>query len=256
MRVNVLIAVMSAALAATTARAEDAAPAAQPPASQSGVTVNLGALPAAPPHHKPTPRALPFPRPKPDANQLAATGSDTTAPTASGKVVPMPRPKPDRAFAQSHKGPKAPELGSEALPAPATPMTSPQGATAVAEQLRGATMAAEPTKPAPDPTAGFSVLTRVQFPTGKAALGDDSKATLDTLAHRLLSNDERVRLAGFSGAPGDMSSDARRLSLQRALAVRSYLVTKGVPVTRVDVLAFGGSKTGSPDRVDILVRKI
>ena len=54
----------------------------------------------------------------------------------------------------------------------------------------------------------------------------------------------------------DASSEARRLSLARALAIRSYLVSKGVPVNRVDVLAFGGATDGVSDRVDVLVRGI
>jgi outer membrane protein OmpA-like peptidoglycan-associated protein len=65
-----------------------------------------------------------------------------------------------------------------------------------------------------------------------------------------------VRLAAFSGQPGDASSDAHRLSLARGLAVRTYLVGKGVPVDRVDVLAYGGSTAGAPDRVDVLVRAL
>src|SRR5262249_20594757 len=106
------------------------------------------------------------------------------------------------------------------------------------------------------PLEGFSLLTRVRFNGNKSELGDDAKATLDTLATRLLSNDERVRLAAFSGAAGDMSSDVRRLSLARALSVRTYLVSKGVPISRVDVLAFGGSTDGTSDRVDVLVRNV
>jgi outer membrane protein OmpA-like peptidoglycan-associated protein len=79
---------------------------------------------------------------------------------------------------------------------------------------------------------------------------------LDALAQRLLTSRERVRLAAFSGRKGDLSSEARRLSLARALAVRAYLVSKGVPVERVDVLAFGGPSEGISDRVDVLVRGI
>ncbi|MDD4617439.1 MAG: OmpA family protein, partial [Alphaproteobacteria bacterium] len=45
-----------------------------------------------------------------------------------------------------------------------------------------------------------------------------------------------------------------RLSLARALAIRSYLTSKGIPEGRIDVQAEGASApTGYPDRVDIKV---
>jgi outer membrane protein OmpA-like peptidoglycan-associated protein len=264
------------ALLAIPAQAEDQQPA--QPAPQGGVTVNMGALPTAQPkipmpRHKPSAdemRALlvPMPRHKPDPASLAATepaapadataaATPTPAPAPAASATgqaPMPRPKPDTKLAlagKSPKQPKAPVIGTEASPAPPAPMTSPQGAADIASALRGSSIA----PPTIDPTAGFAVLTQVRFRSGRTELGDDAKTALDALAARLLSKtEERVRLAAFSGAPGDMSSDSRRLSLERGLAVRSYLVSKGVPASRVDVLSFGGATHGASDRVDVLVR--
>ena len=71
---------------------------------------------------------------------------------------------------------------------------------------------------------------------------------------RLAESKERIRLAAFSGKTGDMSSQSRRLSLERARAVREYLVSKGVALDRVDVLPFGGAVDGITDRVDVLTR--
>jgi outer membrane protein OmpA-like peptidoglycan-associated protein len=267
---RVLAVIALSALAAIPARAED-----QP--AQGGVTVNMGALPTAQPktpmpRHKPSPdemRALlvPMPRPKPDPASLAATepaapadattaaapAAPATAPLTATAQAPMPRPKPGSklALGKTPREPKEPTIGTEASPAPPAPMTSPQGAADIASALRGSSMA----PPTVDPTAGFAVLTQVRFQSGRTELGDDAKTALDALAARLLSKtEERVRLAAFSGAPGDMSSDARRLSLERALAVRTYLVSKGVPASRVDVLSFGGATKGGSDRVDVLVR--
>lgn len=246
MRIDRFIALCLAVLAAPSAFADDSAPPTPQPAN---VTVNLGALPVPMPRRKPTSeqmRALvvPMPRPKPAPKSMAA-------------LIPMPRPKPEIAVAQAqHKG-KPPVIGTEAAPAHEGALTSPQSAAAVAAELRGtaAAPAAAPTAPV-NPTAGFSVVTRVRFRNGHSDLGDEAKASLDTLATRLLANEERVRLAAFSGQAGDTSSEARRLSLERALAVRTYLVSKGVPISRVDVLAFGGSTDGTSDRVDVLVRAI
>ena len=48
------------------------------------------------------------------------------------------------------------------------------------------------------------------------------------------------------------SSNARRLSLSRALGIRSYLIDKGVEGTRIDVRALGNKETsGQINRVDL-----
>lgn len=65
----------------------------------------------------------------------------------------------------------------------------------------------------------------------------------------------RIQLEAFGGAPGDKSSDARRISLKRALAIRQILIDNGVPSNRIDVRAMGGiTDDGNPDRVDIYIR--
>ena len=65
----------------------------------------------------------------------------------------------------------------------------------------------------------------------------------------------RIQIEAYGGAPGDKSSDARRLSLKRALAVRQLLIDDGVPSSRIDVRAMGGVDDKGPvDRVDVFVR--
>jgi hypothetical protein len=49
-----------------------------------------------------------------------------------------------------------------------------------------------------------------------------------------------------------MSSQARRLSLDRARVVRDHLVSRGIAFERIDVMPFGGATTGVSDRVDVL----
>lgn len=64
-----------------------------------------------------------------------------------------------------------------------------------------------------------------------------------------------IQLQAFGGAPGDKSSDARRISLKRALAIRQLLIDNGVPANRIDVRAMGGATDkGNPDRVDVYVK--
>jgi hypothetical protein len=65
----------------------------------------------------------------------------------------------------------------------------------------------------------------------------------------------RIELQAYGGTKGDKGSDARRLSLKRALAIRQVLIDDGVSPDRIDVRAMGGADdTGPLDRVDVFVR--
>jgi outer membrane protein OmpA-like peptidoglycan-associated protein len=65
----------------------------------------------------------------------------------------------------------------------------------------------------------------------------------------------RIQIQAYGGNRGDKGSDARRLSLKRALAVRQVLIDDGVPAERIDVRAMGGADDKGPaDRVDVYVK--
>jgi outer membrane protein OmpA-like peptidoglycan-associated protein len=96
------------------------------------------------------------------------------------------------------------------------------------------------------------VIGRIRFAKSASQLPTTAAVALDAVAEKLLESSERIRLAAYSGATGDMSSQSRRLSLERARAVRNYLVEKGVPFERMDVMPLGGAAAGQSDRVDIL----
>jgi outer membrane protein OmpA-like peptidoglycan-associated protein len=65
----------------------------------------------------------------------------------------------------------------------------------------------------------------------------------------------RVQILAYGGAKGDKGSDARRLALKRALAIRQVLIDDGVPSERIDVHAMGGVEdTGPTDRVDVYTK--
>lgn len=95
------------------------------------------------------------------------------------------------------------------------------------------------------------------FAEGAVDPAPDTITDLRNLASTLsatLKGAGRVQLEAFGGMPGDKSSDARRLSLKRALAVRALLIEDGVPAERIDVRALGGvNDGGAPDRVDVFV---
>jgi outer membrane protein OmpA-like peptidoglycan-associated protein len=76
---------------------------------------------------------------------------------------------------------------------------------------------------------------------------------LDRMAAWLKQNPAvRVQIVGYASATKGAESEARRTSLYRTLAVRKYLVDKGVLSTRMDVRAMGSRTDQTPkDRVEI-----
>jgi outer membrane protein OmpA-like peptidoglycan-associated protein len=107
--------------------------------------------------------------------------------------------------------------------------------------------------------AGLAKRGAVLFSKGNAdpspAQFDGVKLLAGDLATTLESGGARVELDAYGGVAGDKSSDARRLSLRRALAVRQLLIDDGVPSSRIDVRALGGANDKGPsDRVDVFVR--
>lgn len=99
----------------------------------------------------------------------------------------------------------------------------------------------------------------VVFDGTSSELPAGAVAELDRLAAKL-KGDESLRLQVMGYSSGDnstSSSEARRLSLFRALAVRTHLMKQGVRSTRMDVRAMGTSAADAPapaDRVDLVVQ--
>jgi len=82
---------------------------------------------------------------------------------------------------------------------------------------------------------------------------DTVKGMAANLSTALWSGAANIQLEAYGGAHGDKSSDARRLSLKRALIIRQLLIDDGIPSERIVVRAMGGASSGAPDRVDIFV---
>jgi outer membrane protein OmpA-like peptidoglycan-associated protein len=76
---------------------------------------------------------------------------------------------------------------------------------------------------------------------------------LDTLSKKLkLEPNYRLQIQAYAGEPNLSASNARRLSLSRALSVRSRLIKNGIRSTRIDVRALGNkTSVGEPNRVDL-----
>ncbi|MDH5749914.1 MAG: OmpA family protein, partial [Rhodospirillales bacterium] len=84
---------------------------------------------------------------------------------------------------------------------------------------------------------------------------ESMKAGLGAIADKLMEkSDIRLQLMSYAGGGGISTSKARRMSLSRALSVRSFLIEKGIRSTRIDVRALGDKTTETPiNRVDVKV---
>ena len=93
------------------------------------------------------------------------------------------------------------------------------------------------------------------FAPGGSELNSTARKSLDKIATKLNSNEKiRMQLMAYAGEQKMTASKARRLSLSRALAVRTYLISKGIRGTRIDVRALGNKlSSGLPNRVDLRV---
>lgn len=183
---------------------------------------------------------------------------------ASKAEPPAPKPsKPARALTPAPVKP-APQAAPKAAPsatvvAKAAPPKKPDIAPPPPVQAKPAAAAPEPQRQAslPKPAAkqvapGSS---SVGFAAGEADLDAAGKAHLDAMANQLKAQTKiRMQLLAYAGGKNLSASKARRLSLSRALAIRSYLIGKGVRSTRIDVRALGNKvPAGRPDRVDLKI---
>ena len=98
---------------------------------------------------------------------------------------------------------------------------------------------------------------RIEFSDTETRLPDADKINLGTIANALREKkDFRLQLLAYAGGQDLSTSKARRMSLSRALAVRSYLIGKGVRSTQIDVRALGSKTNEKPvNRVDLNLAK-
>lgn len=197
----------------------------QPPLMVPSGQAVAGPAPAPPP---PAQLSVPAPPPSP------VMGEQPAEPVAS--AVPAPPPEEAQVI----------EAEAPAIPAPPP---SPE----MLEETPSAPQIAERT-PAAQPLMEEQAL-RIAFDLDSANLPEAAKADLKALATRLVKEENlRVQLLAYASSTEQGASQARRLSLSRALAVRSYLIEQGVSSTRMDVRALGDKSEETPaDRVDLVL---
>jgi outer membrane protein OmpA-like peptidoglycan-associated protein len=200
--------------------------AATPPdtSDQSLMTTEAPAPAATPPAATPPPAAAPPAHPKHQAAKPAA--ADTSA---SSDLVPFN-------FGDDPTMAAAPTKVASA-PAPKSSRSGKNDSPDAGLAKRGAIIFEHD---ATDPQA--SQLNQIKLLAGDLNSAIEAGAT-------------QVQLQAFGGAPGDKSSEAKRISLRRALAIRQLLIDGGVPSSRIVTRAMGGATdSGEPDRVDVYVR--
>jgi len=199
----------------------------------------------------PPPASPPIPA-APQAAALPTTPS--LAPTTPPEVAPapprQPSPTADDQSAASVVAPQ-PSVG----PAPQPPAPPPDVASA---KPAAPAPAAAPPAPVQVASAGSAALAPsvVKFAPGAADLPPGSQAVLDGVAAKMLASDAiRVQLIAHATGDADQAMEARRVSLARAVAVRAYLIDKGVRSLRMDVRALGNRADDGPvgDQVDLVL---
>lgn len=116
------------------------------------------------------------------------------------------------------------------------PNTDPYGGTGGYQQ-QGTQPAVEAT-PAPVATPSTLANDTVVFPDGGTTLTTAAKAILDAQSDWLVENDRNIQIQGHSDEQGTRDYNIA-LGSQRAAAVRDYLVLRGVPRERIEIISYG-----------------
>ena len=183
---------------------------------------------------------------------------------AESEAAPRPKPAPKRVASAAPK--PAPQPASAPAPAPGAPFNPFGGAPDLSNVFGNHPQPPQPPPPTrtmpAGPTTGKENLTKRSVILFAKDAPDPAQGALGAI--KFLASDlnaamstpnARVELEAFGGAKGDKGSDARRLSLKRALSIRQVLIDDGVSPDRIDVRANGGADdTGPADRVDVYVK--
>jgi outer membrane protein OmpA-like peptidoglycan-associated protein len=156
-----------------------------------------------------------------------------------------------------------PQPGVPPAPPPATLPTAPPATIALAP-VPPPPLAAEPVAPPPPPPISNNSATaatpsgaglRVTFGEGQADLSPASAEAIKNMVQSAPTGDgTSFNVVAYAAGKPEDPSTARRLSLTRALAVRSALMADGVGSSHIYVRALGATGGDeAPDRVDLAV---
>lgn len=210
-------------------------------------------LPRNAPASKPIVSAPPAANPVVPARPAAPVVPKMTAqPVAPVAADPLPEVVPAAPVEQA--APAAPVAPASAPAAePETAALPRPSLEIVGAPLADVNAPSEPAEAAMPVVPVIDDLT-LNFPGNSSDLTGESQKKLDAVIHQMTGMIEgRLQVRGYATGEDGSQSSARRIALSRALAVRSYLMDKGIKPTRVDVKAAGSETDRQPlDRVDLI----
>ncbi|NKB50406.1 MAG: OmpA family protein [Alphaproteobacteria bacterium] len=228
-----------AAPAPTVVVAAPPAPEPTPAPASAPVTVDIpvAEVPTPPPPVTAPPAAAPEPAP------IVAAPAPAAAPAEEVKVAATPEPAP------------VVETPTPVVETPVEPAPEPPTTTALTPSPTGAAPAASVQTASLPPQGGSDNAYRVLFDDKSFKISDTAREPLQELSNAMKESENlRVQLIAYAQGTSETASLARRLSLSRALAVRTFLINQGVRSTRMDVRALGIKSTSGPaDRVDAVL---
>lgn len=239
------------------ASAEDATPASAPQAEVAAETAPpaAAAAPAESASTAATEEAAPAPSPAAPETAAAAPEKSDSVAAAFAPASPSEGAPSEGTPSEGAAAGAAPAEDTPADGAPANEVPADSLATTEPSQPEAVPAGEEPgdTQTAALPATAEGQIS-VTFMEGSSELSAAALGALDTMADKLRDDASlRIQLLAYAQAIDNNTSRARRTSLARALAVRSYLIEKGVPSPRMDVRALGSNVEGAPaDRVDII----
>ena len=126
---------------------------------------------------------------------------------------------------------------TEAATQAATDVERERAAIAARDELRNRLNEALPTR---DSSRGLiAEISGVQFATGTADANSTARESLSKFSGIVASYPElRFNVEGHTDSTGSVATN-QELSLKRAMTVRDYLITQGVPASKIDVAGLG-----------------
>lgn len=233
------------------------------PQAPTAMTMPEPDAPSSPPEQPAAPSAPPPPTaptaPMPsggtapevaEAAPMAEMPAEEPTPPASSPAAPAPPPPPATRPEPEPAPPPAPSAATSPEP-PAPAPSAPPAPPAAEEPQPQATASLPPASDNGLEDGSYQVV----FAGDASQLPQDASEPLRGIAAELKGKQElRLQLMAYAGGEVLSSSKARRLSLSRALSVRSFLIENGVRSTRIDVRALGDKTTEEPvNRVDVIV---
>ena len=218
---------------------------------------SIGVTPAAPEQAESGESA-----PTPLSAEAQAAGEKAAAPTNLVPPPPKldetagePEPSTQLAVVTTDAQSKADAIAEMASETPDTGDTGAAPAAPTAEQVASLTTKMEPeVEDTLEPAKEIGNL-RILFAEESSDLTPRAEADLAAFAQQVMGKQGAgVRILAYAKGTEETAIRARRTSLSRSLAVRSFLIEKGIPKVKVDLAALGNKyKDGPPDRVDLVV---